>query len=106
VFDKYKIRFHHGDVLNYQGGIGGVTIPASRAIMNWDKDRKAYLDVFGHFHTLMLDTGSHKFVLNGSVCGYSPFAVSIKAPYEEPKQAFFLIDKHRGKTISTPIFVK
>ena len=105
IYD-YKIRFHHGHALNYGGGVGGVTIPVAKAISQWDKETKAYLDVFGHFHTLMMDTGTSKFVLNGSLVGYSPFAVRIKAPYEPPKQAFFLIDKHRGKTISAPIFVR
>jgi hypothetical protein len=106
IFDKYKIRFHHGEVIRYQGGIGGVTIPASKKINNYDKEIKAYLDVFGHFHTQMLDTGSHKFVLNGSLCGYNPYAISIGAAFEPPRQAFFLIDKKRGKTISAPICVE
>lgn len=104
VYD-YTIRFHHGDNLRYWGGIGGITTPATKAISSWDKERPAYLDVFGHFHTQMLDTGTHKFVSNGSLIGYNPFAVSIKASYEVPKQSFFLIDKHRGKTVSAPIFV-
>lgn len=106
VYDKL-IRFHHGDYIKYQGGVGGLTIPANKAISQWDKERMAYLDVFGHYHQLMLDTGStSKFVMNGSIIGYNAYAVSIKASYEQPKQAFFLIDKHRGKTFSAPIFVR
>jgi len=105
VYD-YKIRFHHGHALNYNGGVGGLTIPTAKAIAQWDKETKAYLDIFGHFHTLMMDTGTAKFVVNGSLVGYSPFALRIKAPYEAPKQAFVLIDKNRGKTISAPIFVR
>lgn len=105
IYD-YKIRFHHGHAMNYGGGVGGVTIPTAKAISQWDKETKAYLDIFGHFHTLMMDTGTSKFVLNGSLVGYSPFAVRIKAPFEPPKQAFVLIDKNRGKTISAPIFVR
>ena len=105
VYD-YKIRFHHGHALNYNGGVGGLTIPTAKAIAQWDKETKAYLDIFGHFHTLMMDTGTAKFVVNGSLVGYSPFALRIKPPYEAPKQAFVLIDKNRGKTISAPIFVR
>lgn len=104
IYD-YPIRLHHGDNIRYWGGVGGVTIPANKAIASWDKERTAYLDVFGHFHTQMLDTGTSKFVLNGSLIGYNAFAVSIKAPYEPPKQSFFLIDKDRGKTVTAPIFV-
>lgn len=102
VYD-YMIRFHHGDAIGYGGGIGGLTIPTNKAIGNWDKNQKAYLDVFGHHHQLLLDAG--KFVCNGSVIGYNPFAIYIKAPFEQPKQAFFLIDKHRGKSVSAPIFL-
>jgi len=102
VFDKYTIRFHHGDYLRYGGGIGGISIPANKAIAQWNKSRVAYLDVFGHFHQ-MLDGG--KFISNGSAIGYNSFALSIKAGYEEPKQAFFLIEKDRGKTGVHPIFV-
>jgi hypothetical protein len=100
------IRLHHGDAIQYNGGVGGVTIPANKAIAQWDKHKQAYLDVFGHFHQLQLDTGSYKYVLNGSVVGYNPYAISIKAAYEEPRQAFFLIDSKRGKTVSAPIFVR
>lgn len=105
VYD-YVIRFHHGDYTLYQGGIGGITIPVNKAIAQWDKERKADLDVFGHFHQLQLDTGTFKYICNGSLIGYSAFSVSIKAGYEEPKQAFFLIDKKRFKTISAPILVR
>jgi hypothetical protein len=101
------IRFHHGHNIKFGGGMGGIVTPVSKAISQWDKQRHAYLDVFGHFHTLMLDTGTAgKFVSNGSIVGYNAFAVAIKATYDEPKQAFFLIDKHRGKTITAPIFVR
>lgn len=101
------IRLHHGHNLKYWGGVGGITIPVAKAIAQWDKERKAYLDVFGHFHTSMLDTGvSGKFVANGSMVGYNAFACSIKASYEPPQQGFFIIDKLRGKTTTAPIFVR
>lgn len=102
----YTIRFHHGDAIRYEGGVGGVTIPVNKAIAQWDKHKQAYLDVFGHFHQLQLDTGAFKYVLNGSIVGYNAYAIKIKAAYEEPRQAFFLIDSKRGKTISAPIFVR
>jgi len=105
VYDKI-IRIHHGHSIKYSGGIGGISIPANKAISQWDKERTAYLDIFGHYHQLQTDTGSFKYVLNGSNVGYNAFAVSIKASYEPPKQAFFLIDKDRGKTVSAPIFVR
>ena len=96
------IRFHHGHAIRYQGGVGGIYIPANKAIAQWNKARHADLDVFGHYHQ-MRDGGN--FIANGSLIGYSGFAVSIKADYESPKQALFLMDKKRGKTAVWPILV-
>lgn len=111
----YILRFHHGHQMKYGGGVGGLYIPANKSIAQWNKGLhavvkelfgdvhiKGTLDIFGHFHQ-MRDGGS--FICNGSVVGYNDYALSIKADYEEPKQAFFLIDKKRGKTITTPILV-
>lgn len=96
------LRFHHGHSISYGGGVGGITVPVNKAIAQWDKLRRADIDVFGHFHQFF-DGG--KFVCNGSLIGWSPYALSIKAGYELPRQAFFLIDKKRGKTIVAPILL-
>jgi len=104
LYEKYTLRFHHGDAIRYKDGVGGITIPVNKAIANWDKERKAYLDVFGHHHTQMLDAG--KFVCNGSVIGYNPYGIYIKAAYERPQQSFFMIDSQRGKTVCAPILVR
>lgn len=102
VYDQ-TIRFHHGHAINYQGGIGGIFIPAFKAISQWDKARRADLDVFGHFHQ-MKDGG--KFICNGSLIGYNAFALSIKADFERPQQTLFLIDKARGRTCTWPIILE
>jgi hypothetical protein len=94
------IRFQHGHMVKYQGGVGGIYIPVNKAIAQWNKARKADLDVFGHFHQLR-DGGN--FICNGSMIGYNSFALSIKADYEPPKQALFLLDKKRGRTCTWPI---
>jgi predicted phosphodiesterase len=99
VYDQ-TIRFHHGHNIKYQGGIGGVFIPAFKAISQWNKGHHADLDCFGHFHQ-QRDGGN--FLLNGSLIGYNAYALSIKAEFEKPKQTFFLVDKRRGKTVTTPI---
>jgi hypothetical protein len=99
VYDK-TIRFQHGHAMKYQGGVGGIYIPVLKAISQWNKGRHADLDVFGHFHQLR-DGGN--FICNGSLIGYNAFALSIKADYEPPKQALFLIDKKRGRTCTWPI---
>lgn len=102
VYDQ-TLRFQHGHAIKYGGGVGGIYIPVNKAIAQWNKARHADLDVFGHFHQLR-DGGN--FICNGSVIGYNSFALSIKADYEEPKQALFLMDKKRGRTCTWPILVK
>jgi len=102
VYDT-TIRFHHGHWIRYSGGVGGIFIPANKAIAQWNKAKPATLDCFAHFHQLK-DGGN--FISNGSVIGYNPFAINIKADYEPPRQAFFVIDSKRGKTFTCPIRVE
>jgi hypothetical protein len=106
LFDKYTIRFHHGHNIKYQGGVGGVYIPVNKSINQWNKAemyRNVNLDVFGHFHSLH---NAGNFVANGSLIGYNSYALAIKADYEKPQQAFFLVSKkYLSKTMFTPIFV-
>lgn len=94
------LRFHHGHHVRYAGGVGGITIPVKKAIANWNKARWADIDVFGHFHQLF-DGGN--FICNGSLIGYNAYALSIKAEYERPQQAFFLIHKRLGKILTRNI---
>ena len=96
------IRFQHGHAIKYGGGVGGIFIPAFKAIAQWNKGRHADLDVFGHFHQSK-DGGN--FLCNGSLIGYNAFALSIKADFETPRQTLFLIDSKRGRTCSWPILV-
>ncbi|MDD5589236.1 MAG: hypothetical protein PHP92_04230 [Candidatus Nanoarchaeia archaeon] len=99
---NYTIRYHHGDGVKYNGGIGGLTIPLNKAIATWNKSKTPYLDCIGHYHTFF-DGGN--FIANGSGIGYNNFAVKMKFSFEEPKQTFFLIDSKRGKTITCPIYL-
>ena len=100
---KYVIRFHHGHGMNYGGGVGGIYIPVNKAISQWNKGIRADLDCFGHFHQY-IDAGN--FVANGSLIGYSAYALRIKAEFERPVQSLFLISKKwNRKSIATPVFV-
>lgn len=99
---SYTLRFHHGHALTYAGGIGGLFIPAYKAIAQWNRGKTAYLDCFGHFHQ---KKDGQTFVCNGSLVGYNQYAVKIKADYDKPSQLFFLIDKKRGKTVMAPIIL-
>ena len=96
----FTIRFMHGHTVRYAGGVGGISIPLNKAIPQWDKLIPADLTVLGHFHQF-LDGG--RWLVNGSLIGYNTFALDNKFGYEVPKQAFFLVDKKRGKTVVAPI---
>ena len=101
VYDT-TIRFHHGHLLKYGGGIGGLFIPAFKAISQYNKARHADLDVFGHFHQLK-DGGN--FLTNGSLIGWNGYAQAIRADFEPPRQLLFLMDKTRQRTCTWPILL-
>jgi hypothetical protein len=101
VYD-FRVRLHHGNGIKYQGGVGGVHIPLHKAIAQWNKMKHADVDVLGHWHNRMANRG---YVVNGSLIGYSAYAIQIKAEYEPPQQAFFLMHPKRGKTVEAPIHV-
>ena len=97
IGDDIALRFHHGDAIRYAGGVGGVTVPLMKAIHNWNTApregsriaRAATCDFLGHFHQYF---GCSRWVVNGSLIGWNPYAVQIRAQYEEPQQAFCMVD--------------
>lgn len=95
------VRFHHGDWIKYQGGVGGPSIPINKSVADWNRARRAYLDIFGHLHTFM---PTMRWIMNGSLIGYGPYSVYIKADYQPPMQAFLVLDEERGLTRALPIF--
>jgi len=99
----HTVRWTHGDDVRYWGGVGGITIPLRKAIDSWDASRDAHLTCLGHFHQV---TDHRDFVVNGSLIGYSAFAQAIKARFEPAAQAFFLLDRRRGKRMFSPIQVQ
>lgn len=102
VYDQ-TIRFHHGDDAKYGGGVGGIMIPINKAVQRWESVHHADLTCLGHFHQYH---DLSNLVINGSLIGYNPYALSIGARYEEPTQAFFLMDSRRGKTFPASVWVK
>jgi len=101
VYD-FNLRFTHGDTVKSGGGVGGITIPIFKKLSNWDAGCKADVTIMGHFHQYM---SLPHLVVNGSLCGYGPYAVSIGAKFERPQQAFFLMDSQKGKTASYPVWL-
>jgi hypothetical protein len=98
------VRFHHGDGLRYQGGVGGITIPVNKAIAQWNKVRAADFDIFGHWHTHLVNYPT--WISCGCLVGYSEYSVEIKADFQHPTQTFIVIDRRYGLTQATPIFLE
>lgn len=101
VYD-WTLRFHHGDDVRYQGGVGGLTIPLRKATDSWNIGRHADITCIGHWHQFF---DCNYAVVNGSLIGYNAFALGIKARYEPPMQGFFLLDRDRGKRMVSPVMV-
>lgn len=96
------LHFHHGDELKYGGGVGGLSVPLGKRVPMWNYVRPARYHHIGHFHQF-LDLGHT--VVNGSLIGYSDYAMAIGAQFERPQQAFYVLDSRRGKCLTTPIWV-
>lgn len=97
------LAFHHGHNVRYMGGVGGLTIPMNKAIAQWDKMKKADWYFSCHAHTFFV--GSN-FIVNGSVIGYSPYAMSIKGGFERPTQTFCLLNKERDLEVIRKIILR
>lgn len=98
----YPIRFHHGDRIKYGGGINGIGVPAYRFIANANTKKRAYLDIFGHFHSF---AWPGPYVCNGSLVGVDEYSLAFGGD-SVPRQAFVVIDKNRGTTRALPIFAE
>ena len=98
------VRFHHGDGLRYNGGIGGITIPVNKSIAQWQKVQSVDFDVFGHWHQYLYHYPT--WICCPCLIGYTEFAVEIKAEFQHPAQTFFIIDKGLGISMSTPIYLE
>ena len=102
IYD-WKFRIHHGDACRYLGGVGGLTIPINKAIFAWNQNIKVDFDILGHYHQSLYPGN---FICNGSIIGYSPYALQIKASYERPQQAFLIVDSKRFITSYNKIIVR
>lgn len=97
-----KIRFHHGHIFKFNGGIGGLSVPVLRKIAQMNLTENADLDVCGHFHSTQIFSNA---LLNGSIVGSNGYSMSLGIPFERPCQLFFMIDSKYGRTTVCPIFI-
>ncbi len=68
----------------------------------WDQSRQADINSMGHWHDFGVP--NNRTILNGSLKGWDAYAAENGFSYQPPMQAFCLIDKKRGRTITCPIF--
>ena len=103
IYDM-TIRMHHGDGIRYNGGVGGLFIPANKAVASWNRTLPAFLDVFGHYHQHF---DGDIWISNGSLIGYNLYAMKqMKALYRDPSQTLIFLEKNLGKTGVHQIYVK
>jgi hypothetical protein len=102
--EGFVVRYHHGHQIGrFQGGVGGITIPANKAIAQWNRSRRADIDIFGHWHQWGWLRG--RYVSNGSLIGMNAFGLRIRAEMEAPCQSFLVVDhQRRDITRAMPIF--
>jgi hypothetical protein len=104
VFDKFKIRMQHGDAIKFGGGIGGLFVPVKKRIAAWNSGgNDAYIDLMGHWHTF---TPNRRFIVNGSMIGFNPYAQWCGFAYEDPIQTLFYIEKQHGLTAIEPLYLR
>ena len=98
----HTVRFLHGDVISF-GGVNGPYTYLNRRIYQWDQARHASYTCLGHLHQNII--GGRRWIINGSLAGYSPYAIGFGGEFQPPIQAFFLMDKVRGVTVHIPLLV-
>jgi hypothetical protein len=103
VIMNRQVRFHHGDSLRYQGGVGGITIPVNKSVAQWNKAETVDFDIFGHWHTHLVNYPT--WISCGSLIGYSDYSVEIKADFQHPTQTWIVLDRDYGLTAALPIFL-
>lgn len=101
VYDKV-IRMSHGHAIRYFGGIGNIFPSAYKAISQWNKSKRADLDIWGHLHSTKC---GQIFMQNGSLIGYNAYALKGKFDFEVPVQKFFLYLSNGMISMDSPIIL-
>lgn len=103
-YDKYRVRFCHGDHFRYAGGIGGLNVPLKKWLMRMNEQNKADMTFMGHWHQILLGV-TNDCMMNGSVMGMNAYSKGFGGKPEKPMQIFTLLDKERGFNMRTPIYL-
>ena len=101
VYGK-TIRFLHGDVFKYGGGVGGITVPLFRAKARWETVKRADLTCLGHWHQRIC---LPDLMVNGSLIGYNSYAFAGGFPFEAPVQSMRILVPRRFCSSDVPLYV-
>lgn len=97
------IRFMHGDMLKYGGGIGGIEVPLKKLLARLNSQEIALMTFLGHFHQVIF---GQDFTVNGSIIGPGAYSHQFGFAPTSARQVFLLLDsKRREFTAKYPIFV-
>jgi hypothetical protein len=97
----HPYRLHHGDAINFQGGVGGISIPTNKKVAAWNTRKRAACDLFGHFHQAR-DWGS--WVCCNCLIGYNAYAMALGAEWSPPSQTFMVVSEKYGRGLTMPVF--
>ena len=99
----FMLRFTHATRAVRAGVGAGIMIPIMKKIAKWDAGIRATVTNLGHFHQYY---DLPFLTINSSLIGFDEYALEIAARPEDPCQAFYLIDKKRGKSMSGRIWAE
>ena len=96
------VRWVHGDLISYQGGVNGIAVPVQKKVARWNAEPrgKADLTVLGHFHQLEYLTGPPGVLINGSLIGVSRYGRALGFGSQEPAQAHLIYSEHHQQIFS------
>lgn len=101
LFDK-RLIFLHGTRIKGGNGVGGVSVPISRYFNRLARSFNADYMFLGHFHQSIYNK---QFCVNGSVVGYSPYAMGNGCDFEVPQQSMVILDSKRGFTAYNAVYL-
>lgn len=95
----------HGDQFRGGSGISGIFSPLSLGMHRKQKRQQAVgkpfdIMMLGHWHQYI---HTESMIVNGSIKGYDEYAAINNFPFEEPKQALFIVHPVYGITYRMPI---
>jgi hypothetical protein len=101
VYGK-TIRFLHGDVFKFAGGVGGITVPLFRSLARWESVKRADLTCMGHWHQRI---SLWNLMVNGSLIGFNSYAMGGGFAFEAPVQSMRMLVPGRFVASDIPMFV-